>query len=745
MLKIKFLFIFLFASLLLAQNSESWRIFSSMKNINDVAVSESGFWAVTDGGPFKYTLQPEEYTVLSKADGLNSQLLTSVAIDNAGDAWFGSQEGYIIIYNNTNKTVKNILDIFKTDKSRKQINSIYIKGDTAFVATDFGLSLLNTNNYSFYDSFLKFGEFNSETKIMNALKTNRIFVCTEDGVAVQKAGVQNISPESWESYRLNSAIQASSVAKIIDYKGQILIATNNGIFSFTNNSWQPFLMQGSIVNDITANGDKLYITTNNSVIEYSQNQTAVIFENSSLTLKKTITLNNKIYSASNSGIIAISSTGYSVIKPAGPENNFFVNMSVDQQSRLWIATGKDVFGIGFMEYDGDEKWQLYNKENYPQLPSNFYYNVFAGNDNTVYLSNWGSGVTLFKDGGITVYNNSNSPLSGIPVAGAPDFVATSGVKTDSKGNMWTTTFISIARKHLSVLTKDNKWYTYSITSPVTLTDRDAVDILTIDTRDTKWFAVTDGRIGLYYYNENSTFENTSDDKQGYLTTSDGLPSSVISSLAVDLRGQLWIGTNQGLAVINNTTLTGSTSPRVSSNVATSLRGQIINCIAVDPLDQKWVGTNQGLFVLSADGVALKNHYNSNNSPLPNNVIKSLAIDGKTGKVYIGTDFGLAALQTSSIEPKESFEEVFVYPNPYVIGGNSNINLTIEGLIRNSNLKIFDITGKLIKDFISPGGMVAFWDGRDLDGRLVPSGVYVIVAYDSEANSVATAKVAVIRK
>jgi ligand-binding sensor domain-containing protein len=311
--------------------------------------------------------------------------------------------------------------------------------------------------------------------------------------------------------------------------------------------------------------------------------------------------------------------------------------------------------------------------------------------------------------------------------------------------MWTTTFISTARKHLSVLTKDNKWYTYSFTNPVILTDRDAVDKLVIDSRDTKWFAVTDGRIGLYYYNENSTFENTSDDKQGYISTSDGLLSNVISSLAVDLRGQLWIGTSQGLSVINNTTLTGSTSPRVSSNIATAIRGQTVNCIAVDPLDQKWVGTNQGLFVLSSDGILLKAHYNSSNSPIPFDEVKSLAIDGKTGKVYIGTDFGLGVLQTSSIEPKENFEEVFVYPNPYVVGNNSNINLTIEGLIRNSNLKIFDIAGKLIKDFVSPGGMVAFWDGRDLDGRLVPSGVYVIVAYDSEANNVATAKVAVIRK
>jgi flagellar hook assembly protein FlgD len=67
------------------------------------------------------------------------------------------------------------------------------------------------------------------------------------------------------------------------------------------------------------------------------------------------------------------------------------------------------------------------------------------------------------------------------------------------------------------------------------------------------------------------------------------------------------------------------------------------------------------------------------------------------------------------------------------------------LIRNSSIKIISISGNLIREIQSPGGKIAFWDGKDASGNTVPTGIYIIVAYDEEANNVTTSKVAVIRK
>jgi hypothetical protein len=52
---------------------------------------------------------------------------------------------------------------------------------------------------------------------------------------------------------------------------------------------------------------------------------------------------------------------------------------------------------------------------------------------------------------------------------------------------------------------------------------------------------------------------------------------------------------------------------------------------------------------------------------------------------------------------------------------------------------------LVAEFSSPGGRIAYWDGKDNNGELVSTGVYIIVAFDTEGNEVITGKVAVLRE
>ena len=193
----------------------------------------------------------------------------------------------------------------------------------------------------------------------------------------------------------------------------------------------------------------------------------------------------------------------------------------------------------------------------------------------------------------------------------------------------------------------------------------------------------------------------------------------------------------------NAVLTSS-NPQLKITNSFSVRQQTVNALAVDPLNQKWLGTNQGLFLLSTDGTQLISTLDSKNSPLLSDIIESIAIDEKSGKVYVGTANGLTAFDTPSILPVENFSGLNIYPNPLVISDGSKL-VTIDGLIRNTDIKIVTVAGKLVREFTSPGGRTAFWDGRDNDGNLVNSGVYIIIAFDQEGNSVETGKIAVLRE
>lgn len=728
------LIIILFTYSISAQAIGTWKIYSDMKNVSAAVFSSTNIWAATSGGAFKFNTSDSSYSIMTKADGLNSQALTSVAIDNENKIWFGSQEGYINVFDPSDNSIKRIIDIFNSDKYQKQINDLFIKGDTVFVSLDFGLLLINAKTLSINDSFLKLGSFPAESKILSSYKSNLIYACTENGVAVQKVGTQNLSaPESWDTYQISVGSSVQSVNKIIEFNGQILLGTSNGIYRFVNRTWQPYTLQGSTINDMIVIGNVLYLISNNQLIQFSNGQYSIIYQNNNVSFNSiTGSASQGIFISTNSGLIHFKDNKSKIRYPNGPQTNSFVNLSVDPTGNLWVATGKDNGGSGFFKFDGSQ-WSVFDKAHYPQIPTNAYYNVYAGPDTAVYLSNWGTGVTVFKNNNFEFYSKNNSSISGF--VQDTNFVSVSDIKTDSKGNMWVLVNSAATRNPLSVYTKQKQWYRYSFSNPYI--GSDATEKMVVDQNDTKWFVINKGNVGLYYFNENKTFTNLSDDTQGYI---DGLLSNLISSLAVDRKGYLWIGTNVGVNVI-----TDPSKPKVTSNLGLALRNQTVTCIAVDPLDNKWFGTKQGVFVLSSDGIQVMNQYNSKNSPLPNDDIKSIAFDAKNGIVYIGTDNGLAALQTSSIQPLQSFNQLLVYPNPFIPGDNNVTSLTIDGLIRNSSIKILSISGNLIREIKTPGGKIAFWDGKDLNGNTVPTGIYIIVAYDEEANNVMTSKVAVIRK
>jgi hypothetical protein len=384
-------------------------------------------------------------------------------------------------------------------------------------------------------------------------------------------------------------------------------------------------------------------------------------------------------------------------------------MSVDTKNTLWSASGKDNTGIGYYKFDGGS-WFFYNTNNQPGLPSNGVWSTFASPNSSVYLGTWGEGYVEVKDDSLTLYNRGNTGMQGIP--DNPEFIVVTGFGEDSRNNLWVLNFWAVDRRTLSMKSTDGTWYHFLIPAAPS-TALDGYQNLVIDPYDTKWFSCANSsRLGLFYFNENKTYEDPSDDRSDFLTTIDGINTTDIRDVVVDRRGDVWVATSLGVNVITNTSAvlsSGSAGLDISSIFV--LRQQSVNAIAVDPLNQKWIGTNEGLLLVNSDGSRLLTTFSAENSALLSNQIRSIAIDENNGIVYVGTDDGLTSFETPFIKPLESFDKLFVFPNPFYLNDRENL-LTIDGLIRDTEIKILSISGTLITQFLSPGGRTAYWDGKD---------------------------------
>ena len=133
----------------------------------------------------------------------------------------------------------------------------------------------------------------------------------------------------------------------------------------------------------------------------------------------------------------------------------------------------------------------------------------------------------------------------------------------------------------------------------------------------------------------------------------------------------------------------------------------------------------------------------NTSPLPSNTIESIAINDKSGEVFIGTNKGIASYKSDATRPEESLNEsnVYAYPNPVIADYSGNIS--IVGLTHDCNVKIVDAAGFLINEGTSNGGQYN-WNGRNSRGEKVASGVYYVLTYDESGDEGVATKILITR-
>jgi len=225
------------------------------------------------------------------------------------------------------------------------------------------------------------------------------------------------------------------------------------------------------------------------------------------------------------------------------------------------------------------------------------------------------------------------------------------------------------------------------------------------------------------------------------------------AITIDKNNWIWVGSDGGVFVIKNSPDMFNhgfvpTRPKVSRNDGTNLADFLLDnvsvtCIFVDESNQKWIGTmGSGLYRVNADGSAILDHFTTETSEIPSDNILGVYADGKSNKVYVGTDQGLSIYHAKSSPAAPDYDDVYAYPNPVTPDYTGWI--TISGLMDNSLVKIADASGRVFFEGKSDGGLLV-WNGCDASGNRVKSGVYFVFAsqHTDGSSAAAVTKIVVI--
>lgn len=360
-----------------------------------------------------------------------------------------------------------------------------------------------------------------------------------------------------------------------------------------------------------------------------------------------------------------------------------------------------------------------------------------------------SGLYEFQNGKfIKHYNSENSLITSFNNT-SKNYQLITSVKFDTDGNLWMLNSQSPSNQSLIEYTKDGKWVSHHKPE---LYNLGSLECLMQDSRGLLWFVNNHHELPSIYCYQASTDQLN---KYSSFVNEDGATLSpvFVRYVTEDKNQDIWIGTNIGPLLLYKKDITSDTpiftQVKVPRNDGTNyadylLSGVDISCIAIDGSNRKWFGTNgNGIYVISNDCLTQIYHFTTNNSNLLSNNIEAIAINEQTGEVFAGTDKGLCSYMSDASSPNNEMtkDNVWAYPNP--VKPDYTGLITITGLSFDGDIKIVTTNGILVNQGRSNGGTYT-WNGKDLKGQKVASGIYMVETATSDGSKGTVCKIAIVK-
>tara|TARA_R110002072_G_scaffold201057_1_gene358767 strand:+ start:714 stop:2954 length:2241 start_codon:yes stop_codon:yes gene_type:complete len=743
----------------------------SKKAIGVVALSDRVFAAYPTGlGEYEYA--SGEISTWDAVSSLSDITISSIGYSSSTNSVFVGYENGNIDKIRSNK-LSNIPAIKLAQvQGSKRINNIKEYNGYMYFSTGFSIVKIDPIKEEVRDTYYP---TNGNAAILDvAFKNDSIYAITEERMYV--GGVNNIAladPAQWYidsrvPILFSSSVHYAEVESVNDSLFLLLKTDGYGLdtlYQVLPNQLVPQIQSFTVeINSIVNVNGKLAVNYFPGTILYDSDLLGFSqigpYSSGSLPDLNSLSYNKGTYwlADRNSGLIEYKGPGNSqTISISGPPRSEAFKLSW-QGGKLVVASGGltgvtqtyNTAGVYLFE---DEEWTEKSQNTLTKWSGVNIWDYLSASINP--MNEDQIAIATFSEVPLSIGSISNNTIDTFTVNNSiiepnNSFIENaliSDVKYDEQGNLWMLNGYSL--NPLKVYTKDKQWIEFPVGTAAT--NKLTYDI-EIDFNGNKWFALRDG--GLYGYNDNGTISNLSDDKIVFLNTGDfsgGLPSNNVNAIAVDFDNEIWIGTDNGFAVLYNSE--GSfdaaegdyNAQRIKlefeGNVEYVLGATKITDIEVDGANRKWFATdNSGILLLSADGLEIIEQHTVDNSPLISNNILDLALDQNTGELFIVTDKGLVSYRTDATYEDPNYDNVVVFPNP--ARPNFNGPITIQGIRYNSDVKITDVAGKLVYKTTSNGG-TATWDGKTLNGERVPTGVYLIWTAANEGKGRKVGKVVVV--
>jgi hypothetical protein len=765
--RLTLLFLLTLSVHLMAQETAigQWRDHLAYTNGRIAVDAGDKVYCVASGNLFYYHKKNQEIVRQSKAEGFSD-------VDIAGMA-YDPQTGILLLgYRNTNLdlllpsgNILNMPDIYqKSILGNKTINGITAINGLFYVSCGFGIVVLDPVRKEIKDTYTlaTAGTLASVQQVQQSGDT--LYAATSLGLYKASANDAFLSdPSRW---RRESYWAGKPLFRLAFFQGRLFTYTNTNagvgqLFSrsLDSTAWRPFATDLTYrIFSIGSGAQELLVVYDGVTIGYNLNEQKLhilngYFDGSDP--REVVTDAQGLYWIADNNNALVMTDGvpanYFRFKPQGPANNNAVDIRYRNKT-IWVAPGGAVglrqgYVIGSISrFEGGEWNVLSGGSIYGKTGAFDLMAVCPDRNDARYAWVGAYSVGVLKvstDSVEAFFRPRNSSLDSIS---GTNQVLVQGLDVDDNGTLWVAN--AGVEKPLSARSADGTWRSFAFPNQ----SLPNVQKLLASSQGYQW--LLSEKTGAFVFYNGGTMDKPNDDQVrlvGFAFGKGGLPGSDIFSIAEDQIGSVWLGTDKGVAVVYSQFALFEPNPPDAVPIKIDQGGYIqyllesetVTAIAVDDANRKWLGTqNSGVYLMNPDGTRQLEHFTVDNSPLISNSITSIAIQRETGEVFFGTSSGIMSYKAEATQGFEAeCEDVLVYPNP--VRESYQGPIAIRGMVKDADVKITDASGSLVYQTKALGGQ-AIWDGRNLKGQNLQSGVYFVFASNPDGSQGCSTKLVMFR-
>ena len=545
---------------------------------------------------------------ITSEDGLSQGTVETIIQDDQGYIWLGTNDGLcryngyeFKIYKHDEELENSITNNYIVDIKQDNLGNIW-------VGTANGLSKIDTKtdlitNYNMNDEEKSLSHYNIGDILIT--KSGDVLVGTSDGLNIYNEK----KDEFYRIFNKDSDLSSQFIRSLAEDENQnIWVATNNGIdkIDIKNNK--------NIISFKT--GDGKFDISENDIYVVRYDPKGYIWAGALKEGLNRIDINtNEVKQYKNDDRDEKSLPG-----------NHVKDILRDSSGNLWVGTDN-----GLAKYNEQtENFATYKNKIYDKtsLVNDEVFSIQEDESGLIWVGTY-AGISMF-DPNTNIEHYKKDPFDENSISDNPIH----GIYEDKDGLLWVGTNSKgvnvINRKNYNVkhLNKTSKDYPIS--------DDNINDVVGIDNK-------------IFIATKNGLNEVDKDLKTiNIYNTEDGICNNNITALFADSKKNVWIGTANGISVLNTNTneIIDITDILTNHNI----EDKYIKVIYEDSKGNYWVGCfiDGGLVKIDPNKRTIENYRNKkeDKTSISSNNIRSI-VEDKNGNLYIGTSYGLNKLNESN--------------------------------------------------------------------------------------------------